>query len=327
MSDARGQVTDVDEQGAELSAGRRRFLEMIRFLESVDEYRGDGATPDDVLDAFPELADVEVTDLTIDGPGGPLPARLYRPGGPATPSAPAAALVWVHGGAFVMGTLDMAESHAVGLGLAHRGVPVLALDYRKALHGVRHPAPVDDVAAGWAWAVEHADRLGVAPADLHLGGASAGGTLVTAVAQRLRDDGGPVPASLVLAYTSQHGGPVVDEPEMARLREIAPDDLFEEDFMRALVEHYAGGAARDPDAFPGYGDPAGLPPALVLDCEIDTLRFSSEAWVRAVAEAGGHVVVEQYAGATHGVLDRPTSEHGRAMLARMADWLTGPTPG
>lgn len=102
--------------------------------------------------------------------------------------------------------------------------------------------------------------------------------------------------------------------------------------MHALVEHYAGDAARDPDAFPGHGDPAGLPPVLVLDCELDTLRFSAEVWARAIAEAGGHVVVEQYAGPRtpgHARRARPADVGARPRHARPQSRLAPrphPTP-
>ena len=296
------------------------FAEFLGWLEGRDEHRGDGESPEEVLLAAPELARVDVTDVALDGPRGPVPARRYLPEGGL--AAVRSACVWVHGGAFVMGTLDMAESHAVGLTLAHRGVAVVALDYRKAVRGVRHPVPLDDVAAGWAWTVAHADELGVRPEDLHLGGASAGGALAAALALRLRDGAAPLPRSLVLAYTSVHGEPVVDEAEMTRLREVAePGTLFEVGFMRAAVANYAGEAVRDPYAFAAHGDPAGLPPMLLLTCELDSLRFSAEAWADDVARAGGSVVLERLDGATHGVLDRPSTPHGRAMLDRIGSWL------
>ncbi|WP_309135168.1 alpha/beta hydrolase [Cellulomonas sp.] len=298
------------------------FSGLLAMLEPLDEFRGDGPSPEEVVAAFPQWASVDVEDLTVDGPNGPVAARLYRPGGPD--AAPVrAACVWVHGGAFVMGTLDMAESHAVGLALAHRGVAVLALDYRKALRGVRHPVPLEDVAAGWAWAREHADALGVAPDDLHLGGASAGGALVAGLTLRLRDRGEPLPRSLVLAYTAVHAGPVGPPEELARIRAVT-GDAFADDFMDACCANYAGPAIGDPYAFAANGDATGLPPTLVLTCELDVLRFSAEEWAKDATDAGVDVVLEDLPGARHGVLDQPTTPHGRAMTQRIGDWLLAP---
>ncbi len=74
---------------------------------------------------FPHLLDVATSDLHIEGPHGAVPARLYRD---ASTAASGRALVWVHGGAFIGGHLDMPESHWVSLELAARGIPVLAVD-------------------------------------------------------------------------------------------------------------------------------------------------------------------------------------------------------
>ena len=80
------------------------------------------------------------TDIRIDGPGRRLvPARLYRD---ASAEASGRALVWVHGGAFIGGHLDMPESNWVALELAARGIPVLAVDYVKCLGDVHFPAAV-----------------------------------------------------------------------------------------------------------------------------------------------------------------------------------------
>lgn len=108
------------------------------------------------------------------------------------------------GGAFIGGDLDFPESHWVSLAVAAGGIPVLSLDYRKALRGVHYPLPSDDVLDGWLWANAHAEELGATPGELHLGGASAGGNLVAGVTKRLRDGEGPLPTSLVLVYRIVH---------------------------------------------------------------------------------------------------------------------------
>ena len=154
----------------------------------------------ELVDRFPELASVEVDDMTIDGPHATVPTRRYRvPGLPVK-----VAFVWVHGGGFISGDLSMPEAHWVGLMLASRGVPVLSIDYHKCLRGVHFPIPSDDVLAAWLWAVGHANELGTTAEHLHIGGASAGAKLAAGVTKRLRDGAGPSPASLVLAYPSLH---------------------------------------------------------------------------------------------------------------------------
>jgi acetyl esterase/lipase len=263
-------------------------------------------------------------DPTV-GPHAPAPLA------PATPLAPAG-LVWVHGGGFISGTLDFAESHWVGLALASRGIPVLALDYRKAIRGTCYPVPLDDVAAGWRWAADRcADTLGVAPAGLHLGGASAGGTLAAGLAKRLRDTReAPPPRTQVLAYPVLHpDADAFPATAVARLRRRCPYPLMTPDDLRQVAENYAGRpeALADPYAFPALGPLTGLPPAYVLTAEFDLLRFSGEAYAAAIRQAGGTATVEMEPRAPHGTLARPAGEFGHRSLDRIAAWLRhGPQP-
>lgn len=139
---------------------------------------------------FPRLAAVETSDVSVEGPNGPVPARLY---GDASARSAGRALVWVHGGAFLGGHLDMPESHWVALELAARGIRVLAVDYTKCLGDVHFPVPSDDVLAAWRYALAHAEELfGLTPDAVLLGGASAGGNLTAGATARLRDAREPV---------------------------------------------------------------------------------------------------------------------------------------
>ena len=93
-------------------------------------------------------AGVTVASLEIPGPHGPVPVRTYRPAGAA-----GATLLWVHGGGFRHGDLDMPEAHLVSAELASRaGAYVVSVGYRLAVDGVRYPVPLDDVFAAWGWA-------------------------------------------------------------------------------------------------------------------------------------------------------------------------------
>ena len=111
------------------------------------------------------------------------------------------------------GDYNCAEANWVGMELAARGVSVLTMDYRKALHGVHFPAPSDDVLTAWNWAVAHTGQLGVSADRLHIGGGSAGGNLSAGVAKRVRDLGLPPPASALLVYPLLHPSLPPLEPE------------------------------------------------------------------------------------------------------------------
>jgi len=276
---------------------------------------GEPADPRDDIDTesltrrFPRLASVETRDLTVEGARGPQPARLYR-----DESAPPSgrAFVWVHGGAFVGGYLDMPESHWVALELAARGIPVLALDYTKCLGGAHFPVPSDDVLAGWRLALENAgDFFGVGPDAVALGGASAGGNLVVGVAARLRDGEGTAPAGLVPVYPALHPNSVAPREPLDPGSPIG-----------RISANFAGpGGIHDEYAFPGLGRGEGYPPTLVVGCELDELRPSGEAFAETVRVAGGTADVHLEAGAGHGHINDPADPTALRTIEAIADWI------
>ena len=308
---------------------RMSVPDMIRHLETHGE-QPDPRTDIDtasLVAAYPELGRVRVTELSIATPHGEQPARLYR----MPDATPIAGLVWAHGGAFVGGHLDMPESNWVALFLATRGISVLAVDYSKALNGVRFPVPSDDVLAAWEWATANIDRLGVTADRLHLGGASAGGNLTAGVTARIRNAGGVLPASLVIVYPALHS--TMPEPSEELREDLdAIGSGMPTEVMRQLNLNFTGSEEllADPVAFPGHGDTSGFPPVYILNAQSDPLRASGETFGRQLREAGGTMHVELEPGARHGHLDEPHSAEGQASVRRIVDWLTGvkaPTTG
>ncbi|THG31648.1 alpha/beta hydrolase [Naasia lichenicola] len=263
-----------------------------------------------LLRRFPRLGSVVTEDRTVEGPLGPIPVRAYR-----DPSAPTTgpALVWVHGGAFIGGYLDMPESNWVARELAARGIPVLSVDYTKCLGGVHYPAPSDDVLAAWRFAlVESEALLGVAPSDLLLGGASAGGALTAGATQRLLDAGETSPAGLVLVYPVLHA----NGPE-------ASPRIDAESPQGQLSVNYAGSdeALLDPHVFAGMGDGAGFPPTLIVTCENDGLRPSGEAFAATLQAASRDVTLYDEPNAGHGHIDQPGDEGALRTIGAIADWI------
>ncbi|MEU4425180.1 alpha/beta hydrolase fold domain-containing protein [Actinoplanes sp. NPDC024001] len=291
--------------------------DFVRMLEIAGDMPETGPTDAELFARFPQLAAVRVTEPAIDG----VPARLYH-----GPGAPQAGFVWVHGGAFVSGSLRMAEAHFVALALAARGIAVLSLDYRKALHGGHFPQASDDVLAGWTWAVRNADRFGVGVERLHLGGASAGGNIVAGVSKRLRDGAGRAPASVVLVYPAVHPElPELSGELLAAVRRTPGAVNFTPGWVADMSLHYAGDAdtLKDPYAFAANGDVGGLPPTLILNCEADTLRASGEAYADQLRAAGVPVTVHLEPGAAHGCVGDPFTVAARNSIDRMSEWLLG----
>jgi acetyl esterase/lipase len=245
-----------------------------------------------------EFPHVAVCDIAIDGPHGQVSARHYRLNSELRPG-----LVWIHGGAYVGGDLDMPEAHWVALSLASAGVPVVSVGYRKARHGVTFPVPADDVVAAWLWVSRYPRELGIDPAAVHLGGASAGAHLSAEVALRLRDESQPQPRSLIFAYGPFHPvlprnaavlerTRILPEPEIDRIRQ------YEE-----IHAHYAGpGNLGNERAFPALAPLAGLPPAYFLNSDIDDLRASAQAFAASIVLAGGAALSEVEPLSRHGHL-------------------------
>lgn len=279
--------------------------EFIRQLETH------GAPPDprtgldtaSLVHDDPALADVEVTDACAAGPHGPVPVRLY-----IDPSRGArSGLVWVHGGAFIGGDLDMPEAHWVSLYLASRGVAVASVDYHKALRGTRYPVPLDDVAAAWSWVTGPDHPLGDAVSMYHFGGASAGANLSTGVTQQLRDRGADLPQSLILVYPLVHARlPPLADDIMTALAKSPPPINFTPEVVRVFNTNYAGeDRSAAPYAFPGDNALPGLPPVRIVNAEADELRSSGELFAQQLAAAGVAVTCQTQSGTQHGFLDIP----------------------
>jgi acetyl esterase/lipase len=247
--------------------------------------------------------DVPIRNVTADGRHGPVHIRIYG----EVVSAAGPALVWLHGGGFVSGGLDMPESDYLARVLSSAGTPVLSVDYRLARDGVHFPVPHEDALAGWFWARSNAAGLGMDPELLCLGGAGAGGNLAVGAALYLTDAGKPLPAKLLLAYPFLHAelplpADGLDEQVMATLPRHLRFTL--EDCLRN-AENYVGGpvSMASSYAMPGYADPSGLPPTAIVACEYDDVRGSSELFAANLQQAGIPVSYFLARGAVHGHLN------------------------
>ena len=245
---------------------------------------------------------VDITDLAAPGPDGDVPVRVYEAPGRAV-DAPC--LVWMHGGAFQMGDLDMLEAHAVAAEVAHRwGAVVVSVDYRL-VPAVRYPAPLDDCVTVVRWLAAGNDAVAVDPTRIAVGGASAGANLATATALRARDEGGPPLRALCLAYPALHRDLPPPSDEVAQLISELPPLAQLAPYREAIFRAYLGDAYDDPPryAVPGVAEVTGLPPVAIAIAEYDDLRPSGEAFADRLRTQG--VVVDEWVetGAAHGYLN------------------------
>jgi len=284
----------------------------------------------------------EVRELEIAGPGGPIPVRVYRPlgeraagGGESSPGGGAAftgesstgggalpVVTYLHGGGWVLGTLDAFDPVCRALANAS-GALIASVGYRLA---PEHPFPaaLDDARAAVRWVAARAGDLGADAVRLAIAGDSAGGNLAAVTARRLRDEGGPPLRFQALVY------PVCDSAlNTPSYRRNGSGFGLSAESMKRYWELYLDGAdGAHPDASPlRAADLSGLPPAFVLTVRHDVLCDEGEAYARALEQAGVPVTLSRYDGAVHGffrwlakaeVSRRAVAETGAALRSGLA---------
>src|SRR3954453_11022802 len=130
----------------------------------------------------PDTRNMVIEDRTVSADPD-VPVRTYRP------HRTRGAIIWLHGGGFVMGDLETEHPWAVRIADGS-GALVISVGYRRAPEH-RFPAALDDAYAATAWAASHAAGLGIDPERIAVGGHAAGAGLAAAVALRSRDQHGP----------------------------------------------------------------------------------------------------------------------------------------
>jgi acetyl esterase/lipase len=219
-----------------------------------DDYRQMRKDFDALGRAFTVRGDVAVEKTTANG----IPAEWT-----VTPGADrAAALLYLHGGGYVIGSLDSHRHLAAEAGRA-AGIAALALDYRLSPEHP-FPAPVEDALAGYRFLLAR----GIAAARIALAGDSAGGGLVVAALIAIRDAGLAQPACgwCISPWVDMEG---LGETMTTR---AAADPIVEKARLVELAKLYLGGAdPRSPLAAPIYADLKGLAPLLIQVGAAETL--------------------------------------------------------
>jgi acetyl esterase len=224
----------------------------------------------------------EIREVRVPSAGGEIPVRTYRPHGHS-----GGVIAYLHGGGWVMGTLDSYDTPLRALANASAAV-VAAVDYRLAPEH-RFPAALDDSLAAIRWlAGNFGERLAVA-------GDSAGGNLAAVAALRLRGELRLRAQALIY--------PVIDSAlNTPSYREFSDGHGLSAASMRRFWNLYLDGAPGDhPDASPLRAtDLAGVAPAFVLTADEDVLRDEGEAYARALREAGVSTELVRWSGTIHG---------------------------
>jgi acetyl esterase len=261
----------------------------------------------------PAVPGMDIEDLTV--PGDPrVPVRIYRP------HSAHGAIVWLHGGGFVMGDLETEHPWAVRVADGSRAV-VVSVGYRLAPEE-RYPAALDDAYAAVMWTAEHAADLGVDHGRIAVGGHASGAALAAAVALRARDEQGP---RICFQLLSQ---PELDDRQQTwSARTFTDTPFMTRDKVTVSWRHYLGSLPASPYAAPARADDlSDLPPAFITTAEFDPNRDEAIAYAQRLLQAGVSVELHQWPGTFHGsqailsadVSQRQTAELGAVLRRALA---------
>jgi acetyl esterase len=251
-----------------------------------------------------------IEDRKIPGPAGSIMIRTYLPEG----SGLFPALVYFHGGGFVLGDLESHDPLCRSLTNAARCATV-AVEYRLAPEN-KFPAAPDDCYAATHWVSENGAEIGVDGSRLAVGGDSAGGNLAAAVALMARERKTPQLRLQLLMYPSLDA--TCSGDSYRRIENQFPPiqdcKYFWSSYIRSEVDR------KNPLVSPVFAsDLKGLPPALVITAEYDPLIDEGELYAEKLREAGNEVTQSRYSGTIHGFVSMAgVIDKGKAGIAEAA---------
>ncbi|MFA5962554.1 MAG: alpha/beta hydrolase [Sphingomonas sp.] len=242
--------------------------------------------------AYPLPAGMTVTNSFVVLAGDEVPVRIYRPAG----EGPLPAIVYYHGGGFTTGSIESFDSLATALAEA-TGALVVSVQYAR-LPEATPRALVAQCHDALRWTERMSDTLAIDPDRIAVAGDSAGAFIAVQVAIRARDCGGPKLACQLLAYG------VFDLDENRAAYAVARDPVLTLPLIRAVTAAYRGADARDPAPFavPLHSDLAGLPPAILLEAELDAVVEEGREFAERLRAAAVESQLRIAPGMCHGFL-------------------------
>ena len=268
--------------------------------------------------AAPDIEVGKVEDRKIPGPGGPIPVRIYTPkASPQNKGGPFPIFMNFHGGGWVIGDLDTADSQCRDVCNLAQCV-VVSVDYRLAPEH-KFPAAVDDCLAAYRWLRERGREVGVDTGRVGVGGDSAGGNLAAVVCQLARGQGLALPACQVLIYPATDF--TLDTPSH---RELEHGHIIPRDRIVWYAQQYLRNEADklDERASPIRGEMRGLPPALIITAGFDPLRDEGHRYAEALRKGGTDVQCHEYEGQIHAFVSLTKAiPQGMTATLEIADYL------
>jgi acetyl esterase/lipase len=245
---------------------------------------------------MPDIPGVVTEDRTVPGPEGApgLAVRIYRP---ERRAGLLPALLWIHGGGYMVGNIEQEDMAAKQFALAGECV-VVSVEYRLAPENP-FPAPLEDCYAALKWLAGHAEELGIDRSRIAIGGASAGGGLASGLALLARDRAEVDIIFQLLVY------PMINDCNIAPASDTLPDTLFwTRDANRTGWKGYLG-CEPGGEGISCYAAASratnleGLPPAYIAVGDLDLFAQEDIEYARRLVEAGVSTELHVYPGGCH----------------------------
>jgi acetyl esterase len=246
----------------------------------------------------PDRTDVTKDDRSVPGPDGApdVPVRIYNP--TAHTDDARGALLYIHGGGFMLGSIDMMDA-ACQRYAAEIDAVIVSVEYRLAPEDP-YPAGLEDCYAALVWMAGSAEELGIDAARIGVGGGSAGGGLSAATALLARDRGGPSICFQFLQIPE-----LDDRLDTPSMQSFTDTPLWNRPNAEWSWKHYLGDLDGTDDipylAAPSRCDDLSeLPPAYVTTMEFDPLRDEGIKYAMDLMRDGVQVELHSYPGTFHG---------------------------
>jgi acetyl esterase len=258
------------------------LAEVRAAVDRIGAFLGEGSAP---------LA--RERDLSLPGPHGQVPCRLYLPDQAEKPPV----IIYAHGGGFMQGSLPSWDAMLREL-VRQSGVAALSVDYKLSPEH-RFPVAFEEIVAMIRLAMREGGGLGIDPRRLAVGGDSAGANLALAAALGLRDAGERALSFMLLIY-----GCYSTDSESPSWQRFGRGAGLSQTQMRWIWETYLERPEQCHDwrAAPLLADLAGLPPAHLIVGSLDPLLDDSQRLAAGLKEAGVPCNLTVYDGINHGFI-------------------------
>jgi acetyl esterase len=251
-------------------------------VDRIGEFLGEGSVPLQ-----------REQNLSLPGPHGQVPCRLYLPDNAARPPL----IIYSHGGGFMQGSLPSWDAMLREL-VRQSGVAALSVDYRLSPEH-RFPAAFEEIVAMVRLAAREGSGFGIDPTRLAVGGDSAGANLALAAAVALRDAGERALGFMLLIY-----GCFSTDTESPSWQRFGRGAGLSQTQMRWIWETYLERPEQQKDwrAAPILADLTGLPPAHLVVGSLDPLLDDSQRLAARLKGAGVPSELKIYEGLNHGFI-------------------------